>query len=291
MPNIKTVLENSKLERIDSELLLSYLLKKDRTFLIVNNNKKINNKDYQRFLYLQKKRLDNWPIAYLTGYKYFYNYKFLVNKNVLVPRPETEVLIDIIKNNILNKSNKFTFIDIGTGSGVIIITLAKEIIRNNKLLYKNSNFFSLDISIKALSVAKLNAKKLRIFKKIEFYKSDLLNIFKSKPKLLLNKNNLVIPANLPYLKKSELKEKSIKHEPKTALEAGEDGLKYYRQLFKQIKQLINDNNNQKIDIFCEINPGQRDKILELNKKYLTNFHTVFFKDLSKKTRFSQTKNY
>lgn len=292
MPKIKTILKNSKLERIDTEILLSYLLKKDRTFLILNIDKNISEKLYKKYLFLEKKRLDNWPIAYLVGFKHFYNYKFLVNKNVLVPRPETEILIDISLNNLLNRDKKQTIIDIGTGSGAIIITLAKELIKKNKTLYNKTNFIALDISNKALKIAKLNSKLNRINKKISFYKSDLLSyLIDNKKNYLNNNNDLFILANLPYLKPKELKEKSIKHEPKLALEAGIDGLKYYRKLFKQINLIIDKNSNQKIDIFCEINPEQKKPITNLNKRYLKDFKTVFYKDLSNNTRFSQTKNY
>ena len=292
MPKIKTILKNSKLERIDTEILLSYLLKKDRTFLILNIDKNISEKLYKKYLFLEKKRLDNWPIAYLVGFKHFYNYKFLVNKNVLVPRPETEILIDISLNNLLNRDKKQTIIDIGTGSGAIIITLAKELIKKNKTLYNKTNFIALDISNKALKIAKLNSKLNRINKKISFYKSDLLSyLIDNKENYLNNNNDLFILANLPYLKPKELKEKSIKHEPKLALEAGIDGLKYYRKLFKQINLIIDKNSNQKIDIFCEINPEQKKPITNLNKRYLKDFKTVFYKDLSNNTRFSQTKNY
>jgi len=292
MPKIKTILKNSKLERIDTEILLSYLLKKDRTFLILNIDKNISEKLYKKYLFLEKKRLDNWPIAYLVGFKHFYNYKFLVNKNVLVPRPETEILIDISLNNLLNRDKKQTIIDIGTGSGAIIITLAKELIKKNKTLYNKTNFIALDISNKALKIAKLNSKLNRINKKISFYKSDLLSyLIDNKKNYLNNNNDLFILANLPYLKPKELKEKSIKHEPKLALKAGIDGLKYYRKLFKQINLIIDKNSNQKIDIFCEINPEQKKPITNLNKRYLKDFKTVFYKDLSNNTRFSQTKNY
>ncbi len=292
MPNIKTILKNSKLERIDTEILLSYLLKKDRTFLILNIDKNISERLYKKYLFLEKQRLDNWPIAYLVGFKHFYNYKFFINKNVLVPRPETEILIDISLNNLLNRDKKQTIIDIGTGSGAIIITLAKELIKKNKTLYNKTNFIALDISNKALEIAKLNSKLNRINKKISFYKSDLLSyLIDNKENYLNNNNDLFILANLPYLKPKELKEKSIKHEPKLALKAGIDGLKYYRKLFKQINLIIDKNSNQKIDIFCEINPEQKKPITDLNKQYLKHFKTIFYKDLSNNTRFSQTKNY
>lgn len=291
MPKILNIISNSKIDKLDSELLLAFLLKKDRSFVISNINKEISTKLYQKYLVLENKRLDNYPIAYLCGFKYFYNYKFFVNKDVLVPRPETESLIDISLDILNKRNNSQTIIDIGTGSGAIIISLAKELIKQNNSLYKKSLFFGLEISSKALKIASSNLKSNSLSKKINLHKSNLLNYFsKNKYTEINNDKDITILANLPYLKPSELKEKSIKHEPKLALIAGKNGLIYYEKLFKEINKNIK-SNNRKIDIFCEINPAQKKEIKLLADKHLKEYKTIFHKDLSNKTRFSQTKNY
>ncbi|MDA3803095.1 MAG: peptide chain release factor N(5)-glutamine methyltransferase [Patescibacteria group bacterium] len=298
MPKIKDIISNSQISRMETEILISYLLKKDRTFIISHHTKEVSDSLYKKYLKLEKKRLDNWPIAYLTGIKYFYNYKFKVNKNVLVPRQETEELIDLSLDILNKRKSSQIIIDIGTGSGAIIITMAKELIKINNRLYKKSIFYGLDISNKALSVAKDNSKLNKVAKKINFHKSDLLNYFTSKKNNKEKKENklnnieddILILANLPYLKPNQLKEESIKHEPKLALYSKQNGLDHYRRLLIEVKNIEN-ANDRKIDIFCEINPKQRNELNKLVKKHLPNFKTKLHKDLSSKYRFLQIKNY
>ncbi|MEI7451772.1 MAG: peptide chain release factor N(5)-glutamine methyltransferase [Candidatus Falkowbacteria bacterium] len=244
----KTIIDNSALE---AEILLASILKTSREHLLTHNEDKLNKFQLLKYKKLLALRLKLWPIAYLTGHKYFYGLDFFVNKNVLVPRPESEMMVDEILD-IVNKSElEPEIIDLGTGSGCIIISLAKN-------LAPNIPCTGIDVSSAALSVAKKNAKNLEV-PNVKFIKSNLLQ--KVLPILKYNNNkHLVIAANLPYLAPDWIKASpSIKHEPKLALVAGADGLKYYRILFDQIKTL----SNPKITILCEIDPRQKETIAKL----------------------------
>ena len=277
--NLKQIVQQSVLPRIEAEMLIAFILKKEREFIIVHQEYEINKTQQKHFLLLEKKRLNHWPIAYLIGRKEFYGIDFKVNKNVLVPRPETEMLVDTVLKYLDFATKKLHFIDIGTGSGAIIISLAKACKQNNPSKYASSLFTALDISISALRVAKQNAIQQGLNKKIHFIKSDLLKSLK--PERLV-KENLIIAANLPYLTPYQVKsESSISQEPVLALEAGKDGLKYYRQLLKDLKRI----KFSSLYLILEINPEQTKKIKGLIKKQWPNSRPKIIKDLSKKNRF------
>ena len=257
--------KKTKLNIFDIELILAYVLKKSREFIIAHPEHKLTKSQITNSKLLIKKRLKGVPIAYLTGHKEFYGLNFKVNKNVLIPRPETELMVD----ETLKITNGKTIIaDIGTGSGCIIITLAG--------LIKNCKLFGIDISEKALAVAKQNAKLNNAYKKIKFLKGDLLEPILKNKKFVIGNSSLVILANLPYLTPTQIKNSpSIKREPKLALAAGSDGLKYYRRLFKQIKMLHNISY-----VLCEIDPSQTLKIKQLIKRELSETTIQIKKDLT-----------
>ena len=165
-----------------------------------------------------------------------------------------------------------TLVDVGTGSGCIIITLAKLL---------NLKFLAIDISEKALIIARQNAKNNQVNKKIKFIKGNLLEPI-LKNKLINNSHPLIILANLPYLTPTQIKNSpSIKYEPKLALTAGKDGLKYYRRLFKQTNDLRNIKCKLRdINILCEIDPSQTAKIKQLIKRELPKASYQIKKDLS-----------
>ncbi|HNV96808.1 MAG TPA: peptide chain release factor N(5)-glutamine methyltransferase [bacterium] len=239
---------------LDSEILLGFVLKKSREWILANPDFILHKKAEKKFFRLIIKRVKNYPVAYILGYKYFYGLKFKVNKSVLIPRPETEILVDgtfEVVNLRGGQPARLTILDIGTGSGCIAITLAKKI--------KNVKIIACDISQKALRIAKKNAKINKV-NNIEFIKSDLLKNIK-------NKKIDIIVANLPYVKKDYTND-SIKYEPRSALYSySKDGLSYYKKLLHQIKKF---EFNPKY-IFFEIDPEQR-PILE-----------TFVKQIFKKT--------
>lgn len=269
-----TELKNHKIKNseLEAEILLSFVLKKSREFILTHLEYKLNCYEKKKLEKAVKERLKNQPIAYITSKKEFYKLDFYVNKNVLIPRPETEIIVDETLDIIKKYKNKKTnVIDIGTGSGAIIIAIAKNA--------PDNNFFSTDISRKALNVARKNAKKYKLDKKIKFLKSDLLKSIIKNPKYLKNLNNpnnpLIIIANLPYLTKQEFqKEKSIQSEPKIALISGKDGLKHYEKFFKQLK------NFQNFTVFIEFNPHQTKKINEIVKQNIPKTKIKIKKDLA-----------
>lgn len=274
---------------LDAEILLSHVLKKPKEYLFSHGEKKLNKNQIIKFQYLISRRLKGESIAYIVHCKEFYGLNFYVNKNVLVPRPETEIIITNYKlliTNYLKEKKLITTIDVGTGSGCIIVTLAKIFKKTTQ-----NKFIAIDISKKALLVAKKNAKKHKIEKKIKFIHGDLLNPILKNTSLAIpsstfiedRNSSLVIIANLPYLTPIQIKKSpSIQHEPKLALDAGFDGLKYYKKLFSQIKTLSKTLKN--INILCEIDPLQTIKIKKIIKKNLPEADIQIKKDLAKKNR-------
>lgn len=235
---------------LDAELILAFVLGKTRSYILSHTELTINRLQEKRYTSLILQRAKFLPVAYILGYKEFYGLKFKVTKDTLVPRPESELLVE---EAIKVAHKQSIIIDIGTGSGCLIIS----IIKNTGL-----KGFGLDISSKALVAAKQNAQDNKVNKNIKFLKSNLLSNLK-----ISNNKSLVILANLPYLKKSEMKEKSISREPKNALYGGVDGLIYYKKLAKQLKNYSN------YTLLCEINPGQKNGFKKLFPKstFMTDF--------------------
>ncbi len=242
--------KNPSESQLDAEVLLSFVMKKPRTFLLANLEKKLSGFQANKFNKLVEKRKKGMPVAYLTNHKEFYGLDFFVDENVLIPRPDTETLIEetIKKARFLSQSqdNKKSIIiaDIGTGSGCIAVTLAKYL--------PTVKIIATDISEKALKVAQKNARYHKVLKKINFKKGNLL-------KPITKKNEIdIIVANLPYLNKKELV--NVPKEPKLALYGGKMGLELLDELFIQLSDLdkipiiileIAPNQFKAIDYFAE----------------------------------------
>ncbi|PJA89605.1 MAG: peptide chain release factor N(5)-glutamine methyltransferase [Candidatus Magasanikbacteria bacterium CG_4_9_14_3_um_filter_32_9] len=253
--------------KLDAELLLSFILGKSREFIVSNPKQKISVLQKIKFLCLVKKRKAGWSTAVLTKHKEFFGLDFKVNKNVLIPRPDTEIMVEKVLDII---TPKITLIDIGTGSGCIPISIAKN--------SKPKNVFAVDVSKKALKIAKENANTHNV--KINFIHSNLLSHFSKLP------NNLIITANLPYLTKKQFKEeKSIQKEPKLALIAEENGLALYRELLEQVKN--KKSSSQKINLFFEINPEQKTELSKIIKTIFSNSKFYLYKDLSNQIRITK----
>ncbi len=283
---------------LDAEILLAFVLKKTREFLLTYPDKKLNKLQATKYQLITKKRLDGHPIAYLTGHKEFYGLDFIVNKHTLVPRPETELIVDEalrITHNLPTRQagmKHATFIDIGTGSGCIIVSLIKSLIIQSKLEIQNSIFFATDISNKALKMARKNAEHHKVDKHIKFLQGHLLEpILKLKIKNL--KSKIVICANLPYgwqewKNNCSMDTIGLKFEPQIALFTKENGLYLYKKLFKQIRNLSKKYNLQ-ITVLSEIDPRQSNDIVILIKKELPNAKYKIKKDLSGKNRLALIK--
>ena len=256
--NIKTAL-------LDSELLMSKVLKEDRTSIILNSARKLSVRDYKYFRKLVSNRLKNKPVAYLTGKKSFWKYEFEVNDKVLIPRPDTELIIEQILRIYKNK-DKINFLEIGVGSGCIILSILKE-----------KKFFlgkGIDLSKDSLKICNKNAFMLGVENRIRIYKSDIDNFNSGKYDLII--------SNPPYVKKLDLKKLDkdvIDYEPKLALDGGLDGLSKIRLVIKKSSELVRLNGK----LILEIAHDQKTMV----KNILTD-HGFFInevrKDLNKNDR-------
>jgi release factor glutamine methyltransferase len=250
---------------LDSELLLSKAIKKSREFIILNSKHDINEKDYYYFQELISQRSKGEPIAYLTGKKFFWKYEFIINNKVLIPRPDTEIIIEKVLDIYKNKRN-INFLDIGFGSGCILLSILKE--------RKDFRATGVDISGHALKVCNLNAHKLGVKSRVKLFKSDI-------DKFSNGKYDLII-SNPPYIKKLDLKylEKDvIKFEPNLALDGGLDGISEIRKVIKKSSELI--KNGGKLILEIAFNQKKEvKKILRDNSFYINSV----IKDLAKNDR-------
>ncbi len=242
---------------LDTELILCFTIKKKKEWVLSNSDFELSVNQVKRFKKLILKRSKNYPIAYITGYKYFFGLKLKVNKHVLIPRPETELLVE---STLKVADPQGQILDIGTGSGAIAVSLAKNL-ENAKIIASDNSSF-------ALSMARKNARTYKLNKKIKFVKSDLLEKFKN---LKIN----IIIANLPYVK-NDWDHASIKHEPHSALYSGKSGLVHYFKLLKQIKKY---NINPKY-LIIEISPEQVEIISKKTKELFVNANIEIKKDLA-----------
>ena len=262
----KILKKNSiKSHLLDSEILLSHMIKIERDQLLLNLNRRIENIDYKKFIDLILRRKKGEPIAYIIGFKEFWKNKFLVNSNVLIPRPDSEVIVEQALK-IIPKEASLNILDIGTGSGCIILSILKE--------RKKCFGIGIDISLKALKVAKINAKIQQIKNRIKFVNSDI-------DKFCLGKYDVVI-SNPPYIDSFRINylDNDIKnYEPKVALDGGIDGLSCIDVVIKKSSRLI----KKKGKLLIEIGSNQFDKTKKLlNKK---NFYiNKIVKDLGNNDR-------
>ena len=254
-----------KSPKLDSEIILANVLKLSREQLLLNLNEKISSKDFKFFKKSIKRRKKKEPIAYIIGHKEFWKEKFKVNSNVLIPRPDTEIIVEEVLKTIPLKSSK-NILDIGTGSGCIILS----ILRDRNRCYANA----LDISTKALKVAKHNAKIQQLENRIRFINSNI-------DKFCNGKYDIII-SNPPYIKSLSIKklDDDVRlYEPKLALDGGNDGFFQIREVIKKSTILI----KKKGKLFLEIGLNQVNetkKLLIDNKFYVNRI----VKDLGKKNR-------
>ncbi len=259
-----------KIDRFDAELLLAFVLKQSREYIVTYPEKKVSFFQKYRFLSLIKKRNSGIPLAYLTGHKDFFGLDFLVNKHTLVPRPDTEILVEKVLEELKNNPAHI-FIDIGTGSGCIPISVAKN-------TNQNIQFLATDISKPALKIAKQNAEHHHV--QIQFLQGYLLEAIFQKDIPL---QNIILSANLPYLTQEQFdEEKSIQQEPHSALVADDAGLALYKELLTHIQQ-----NNVTGTFFFEIDPSQSQILSEYITKIFPNSKIQVIKDLCERDRMIQ----
>jgi len=267
LANATKILKSASIKssKLDCEVLLSNVLKINREKMLVNLNKKINHQDFIVFNKLINRRVKNEPVAYIVGYKEFWNKKFKVNSDVLIPRPDTEILVEeVIKLIKINSS--LNILDIGTGTGCVILSVLNE--------RKKCYGIGLDISKKAINIAKHNAKIQQLKNRIKFINSSI-------DKFCVGKYDLII-SNPPYIKSGDIKDldKGVSfYEPETALNGGCDGYSKIREIIYRSSALI----KKKGKLFLEIGYNQKSeviRILNCNKFYVNKV----VKDLGKNNR-------
>ena len=250
---------------LDSEILMTKAIKKDRKYILLNSKRVLEIDDLNTFDKLIKERSNGKPIAYLTNKKFFWKSEFTVSDDVLIPRPDTELIVEKVLDLTVDKK-KLNILEIGVGSGCILLSILKE----RKSFYGTG----IDISKSCLNISKLNAIKLNVTSKLKLYKSNV-------DKFTLGKYDLII-SNPPYIKNFDLKylDKDVaKFEPKLALDGGLDGLSAIRKVIKKSSELIKKNGK----FVIEIGFDQKNKVISLLKEegfYINSIN----KDLANKDR-------
>ncbi|WP_196593978.1 peptide chain release factor N(5)-glutamine methyltransferase [Pectinatus sottacetonis] len=245
--------KNIESPRLDAEVLLSYVLKKERIYLYVHFDEPLQENELVQFRGLVKKRAARIPVAYITGQKEFMGMTFKVNNNVLVPRPETELLVEAVIER-LPQDREAVFADIGTGSGIIALSIAK--------FRPDMKAYAIDISQAALAVAQENARVLQIQEQITFLQGDLLEPL-SKTGIGLLQAIISNPPYIPLADMAGLEPEVRKYEPQSALTDNNDGLDFYRRLLKNSRDFLTSSGF----LACEVGIGQakRIKLMALEK--------------------------
>lgn len=246
---------------IKSRLIMQFVLNKPREYLVVYDKEKLTLRQEVNYFKAIKKLCNGIPIQHITNRQEFMKMTFFVDENVLIPRPDTEILVEeVIK--IAKKINAKKILDLCTGSGAIAISLAKYI--------DKSNITAVDISDKALNVAKLNAKNNEVEDRITFVESDLF-------KNLKKEKYDIIVSNPPYIKKEVLKklDKEVQKEPKLALDGGYDGLDFYRKIINKAEEYLKFNGY----LCFEIGYDQKEDVENLFKEQEKYINITCKKDL------------
>ena len=251
--------------QLDSEILMAKVIGEDRKYILLNNQKNLTNKNLKYFKKLIKERSLRKPIAYLTNKKFFWNYEFFVTDDTLIPRPDTELIIEQVLK-ITKFKNKIKILDIGVGSGCILLSILKE--------KKNFLGTGIDISNNCLKISKINATNLKISNRVKFYKSDVDKFDQGKYD--------VIVSNPPYINKYSFKyleRDVVSFEPKLALEGGLDGLSEIRKVIDKSSELIKNKGK----FILEIGFDQKNKVVNLLKEKGFYINSIL-KDLAKNDR-------
>ncbi|MBN2418683.1 MAG: peptide chain release factor N(5)-glutamine methyltransferase [Deltaproteobacteria bacterium] len=266
--------KNIESPRLSAEILLACQLKTDRLKLYLEHDQPVGEKDLTQYRAMIKRLMEGEPVQYITGVQEFWSMDLFVNSEVLIPRPETEILVEqalrIYHEEYMNKPGDVSILDIGTGSGAIAIAVASEI--------ENAKITAVDISAKALETAKLNAATHGMENRINFYKGNLLET--------LNKSYQsfdIILSNPPYVTKKEyeLLPKKIKDfEPRLALESGEDGLFHIREILEKAPDFLNQGGW----LILEMDPIQIKHVIQIIENSNKYTSSQVIKDYSNRER-------
>ncbi|MCI8655576.1 MAG: peptide chain release factor N(5)-glutamine methyltransferase [Clostridia bacterium] len=242
------MLKNNKIEnpKQKARLLLQYVLKMTREQIIIYDTNQVKKNDEQEYIININKLIKGKPLQQITNTQEFMKMNFYVNENVLIPRPDTEILVEEVIKIAKNKKNPI-ILDLCTGSGAIAISLAKYL--------ENVKIYATDISVKALEIAQKNAKDNNVLEKVKFMQSDLFSNIDTNLKFD------IIVSNPPYIKTEVIKtlNKDVQNEPLIALDGGIDGLKYYRKIIKEAYAHMKYNSY----LCMEIGYNQKDDVIEI----------------------------
>ena len=234
--------------QLDSEILMAKTMNKDRNYILVNSHKLIGKNDLKNFYMLIKQRSLGNPVAYLTNKKFFWNSEFYITNETLIPRPDTELVVENVLR-LTNQKKKINILDIGVGCGCIILSILKE----------RENFYGtgIDISKTCINISKINAINIKVISRLKLYKSDV-------DKFNLGKYDLIV-SNPPYIKTYKFRylERDVtEFEPRLALDGGLDGLSVIRKVIEKSSELIKKNGK----FILEIGFDQKNKVIKLLKK-------------------------
>ena len=234
--------------QLDSEILMSKIINKDRDYILLNRNFILKRDDLNKFNSLIQQRSLGKPVAYLTNKKFFWNSEFFITNDTLIPRPDTELIIENILKATKHKNN-INILDIGIGSGCILLSILNE----------RQNFYGtgIDISKKCINISKINATNLKVTSRLKLFKSDV-------DKFNIGKYDLIV-SNPPYIKKNKIKylDRDVAmFEPRLALNGGLDGLSEIRKVIKKSSELI----KRRGKFILEIGFDQKNKVINLIKE-------------------------
>ena len=244
------ILQKNKIAnpQLDSEILLSNSIKRDKKHIILNTKEVLNSEQLGKFKSLIERRKKGEPIAYLINKKEFWKDEFFVNKDVLIPRPDSELIIEQVLK-IYSKDVQLQVLDIGTGSGCILLSILKE----------RSNFYGtgIDISKKSINVSKFNAKQLNLTNRVKFFHSSVDNFNNGKYDIIVSNPPYIEQLSLKYLEKDV-----VNFEPKLALSGGFDGFSKIRKVINKASILIKKNGK----FILEIGFNQKNKVIKILKE-------------------------
>jgi len=244
------ILQKNKIAnpQLDSEILLSDSIKRDKKHIILNPKEILNSEQLVKFKSLIERRKKGEPIAYLINKKEFWKDEFFVNKDVLIPRPDSELIIEQVLKIYL-KDVQLQVLDIGTGSGCILLSILKE----------RSNFYGtgIDISKKSINISKFNAKQLNLTNRVKFFHSSVDNFNNGKYDMIVSNPPYIEQLSLKYLEKDV-----VNFEPKLALSGGFDGFSKIRKVINKTNNLIKKNGK----FILEIGFNQKNKVIKILKE-------------------------
>lgn len=271
-----TILKNKNIDNpiLEAQLLLANILEVEKLYVMTNYLKEVPKHIIEKFETDVELRCGNMPIQYIIGSQEFMSMQFNVNSSVLIPRPDTEILVEEVIRNY-NKDSEYNILELGTGSGCIAISLAK--------IFDNSIVHAVDISIDALKIAQKNAMLNYVESKIKFYNGNLFEPIGESHNYFD-----ILVSNPPYIPKmiiESLNSNVRDYEPRIALDGGDDGLDFYRIICKESKNYLKKSGM----IFLEIGYDQAKNVKELLK--INNFDDIYVvKDLSGNDRVVTAKN-